>query len=514
MATQSREQLKSYFEDGDTPDQIEFGHLIDSMLNLADTGTQVIAGTISASGVNAGNYSLESLTFTNTEGLNLSGSNVLGSQSAALSVGVTSHSFFGPIYQSSSGAHSASYFLTPVIMGGTTTNLANEGLHIQTPKALASAVHPDSASISSSLLISRSGYDHHLAFDANEIHHYGHNLYITAQGNASNEGNMYLRTSVNPTDLNNHTSVFISSSGNVGIGTEIPTSTLQIQTANALAAAVDPIAAAQSCSLLISRSGYDHHLAFDANEIHQYGHNLYVTAQGNTSGEGNIYLRTSVNPSDLNNHTSMFIKSDGNIGIGNEAPTKKLQVTGDISASGDVYVAGIAESTNTAFRTVMVDTTSGQLHFTGSYGGGGGGGGGDDDWHINASYLSSSVSVGVKRQPTTYDFEVGGTIAATVDVIAYMSSDKRLKDNIKPIENPIEKIKQIGGYTFDWNDNQSIYKGNDVGVIAQEIEKVLPSLVHDREDGYKGVKYDKIVSLLIEAIKDQQNQIDELKKKL
>ena len=51
-----------------------------------------------------------------------------------------------------------------------------------------------------------------------------------------------------------------------------------------------------------------------------------------------------------------------------------------------------------------------------------------------------------------------------------------------------------------------------MGVIAQEIEKVLPSLVQTREDGYKGVKYDKIVALLIEAIKDQQNQIDELKK--
>ena len=84
--------------------------------------------------------------------------------------------------------------------------------------------------------------------------------------------------------------------------------------------------------------------------------------------------------------------------------------------------------------------------------------------------------------------------------------------NIKHINDPIGKIKQIGGYTFDWNDKQNTYEGNDVGVIAQEIEKVLPSLVQTREDGYKGVKYDKIVALLIEAIKDQQNQIDELKK--
>ena len=125
--------------------------------------------------------------------------------------------------------------------------------------------------------------------------------------------------------------------------------------------------------------------------------------------------------------------------------------------------------------------------------------------------ISTDGKVGIGRTAATYQLEVQGDMAATADVIAYLGSDRRLKDNIKPIENPIEKIKQIGGYTFDWNDNQSTYEGNDVGVIAQEIEKVLPSLVNNRKDGYKGVKYDKIVALLIEGIKDQQKQIDDLK---
>ena len=99
------------------------------------------------------------------------------------------------------------------------------------------------------------------------------------------------------------------------------------------------------------------------------------------------------------------------------------------------------------------------------------------------------------------------------DVIAFYSSDKRLKDNIIPISNPIEKIKSIGGYEFDWNDNQSTYEGHDIGVIAQEIEDVLPELVTTRNTGYKAVKYEKIIALLIEAIKEQQKQIDELKNK-
>jgi len=100
------------------------------------------------------------------------------------------------------------------------------------------------------------------------------------------------------------------------------------------------------------------------------------------------------------------------------------------------------------------------------------------------------------------------------DVIAFYSSDKRLKDNIIQISNPIEKIKSIGGYEFDWNDNQSTYKGHDIGVIAQEIEDIMPELVTTRDTGYKAVKYEKIIALLIEGIKEQQKQIDEIKNKL
>jgi hypothetical protein len=100
------------------------------------------------------------------------------------------------------------------------------------------------------------------------------------------------------------------------------------------------------------------------------------------------------------------------------------------------------------------------------------------------------------------------------DVIAFSSSDKRLKDNIIPIKTPLEKINKIGGYTFDWNSKQDTYKGHDVGVVAQEIEAVLPELVVTRENGYKAVKYDKLVALLIEGIKAQQKEITELKKQV
>ena len=104
------------------------------------------------------------------------------------------------------------------------------------------------------------------------------------------------------------------------------------------------------------------------------------------------------------------------------------------------------------------------------------------------------------------------TIRCTGDVVAFYSSDERLKDNITPIENSLEKVGQLKGYEFDWNDNQDVYEGHDVGVIAQEVEAVVPEIVETRKhDGYKAVKYEKLVPLLINAINELKAEIEELK---
>ena len=107
----------------------------------------------------------------------------------------------------------------------------------------------------------------------------------------------------------------------------------------------------------------------------------------------------------------------------------------------------------------------------------------------------------------------GSQIEASGDVIAFGSSDRRLKDNITPITEPLWKVSQIGGYEFDWNDKQDAYKGHDVGVVAQEIHKVLPEVVAERSNGYLGVKYEKIVPLLIESIKELNKKIEDIEKK-
>jgi hypothetical protein len=118
-----------------------------------------------------------------------------------------------------------------------------------------------------------------------------------------------------------------------------------------------------------------------------------------------------------------------------------------------------------------------------------------------------SLGIGMAASGTS------GRIDAANDVVAYSTSDIRLKENIKPIENAIEKIRKISGNTYDWKSELKDvhgYEGNDVGVIAQEVESVLPQLVQDRDNGYKAVKYDKLVALLIEGIKEQQIKIDNL----
>ena len=129
---------------------------------------------------------------------------------------------------------------------------------------------------------------------------------------------------------------------------------------------------------------------------------------------------------------------------------------------------------------------------------------------------SENAGSGVDALSFTQDGKAtfGATLSAVGDVVAYASSDERLKDNIIPISNPTEKLKQIGGYTFDWNDNQTTYEGHDIGVIAQEIEKVLPEVVTTRDNGYKAVKYDKIVALLIESNKELLKRVEELESKI
>ena len=128
----------------------------------------------------------------------------------------------------------------------------------------------------------------------------------------------------------------------------------------------------------------------------------------------------------------------------------------------------------------------------------------------SGNYQFNSIGVG------TAGSTVAGEIRAIADITAYYSSDIRLKENIQPIENALEKVNQISGNTYDWKEGYEeihSHKGNDIGVIAQEIEEILPQIVTNRDNGFKAVQYEKIIPLLIEAIKELSIKINELENK-
>ena len=90
------------------------------------------------------------------------------------------------------------------------------------------------------------------------------------------------------------------------------------------------------------------------------------------------------------------------------------------------------------------------------------------------------------------------------------TSDIRLKENIEPLTNSLEKLLQLSGVTYSWIGQE----GKKIGFIAQEVEKVIPELVftnNNTEDKIKGIHMDNITAVLVEAIKEQQKIIEELK---
>ena len=131
---------------------------------------------------------------------------------------------------------------------------------------------------------------------------------------------------------------------------------------------------------------------------------------------------------------------------------------------------------------------------------------------VELFYNSSSYPT-AKLKTIAEGVQINGELRVTDDITAfYATSDKNLKDNITPIENPLAKVISISGNTFTWKEGNS-NQGEDTGVVAQEIEALgLPGIVKDQESGHKSVQYHKLIPLLIEAIKELKSEVDELKK--
>jgi hypothetical protein len=137
----------------------------------------------------------------------------------------------------------------------------------------------------------------------------------------------------------------------------------------------------------------------------------------------------------------------------------------------------------------------------------------------NITGLSVS-STKLNFQPSTGILSVT-EVRTTGNVTAFSSSDRSLKENIRPIENALDKIEKINGVRYDWTDDYIESRGGedgyfvrkkDVGLIAQEVEEVLPEIVAENGDGHKAIKYERVIALCVEAIKELKRDIEKLRK--
>jgi len=137
--------------------------------------------------------------------------------------------------------------------------------------------------------------------------------------------------------------------------------------------------------------------------------------------------------------------------------------------------------------------------------------------NTTTSVQLGSLGIGTAASGTT------GEIRATNEVTAYYSSDSRLKENVQTIENALDKLRQLNGVMFDWTDEVILQRGgedgyfvrkHDTGLIAQQVEEVLPEVVADRQDGYKAIKYEKMAGLIIQGINELSEEIKTIKERL
>jgi len=134
---------------------------------------------------------------------------------------------------------------------------------------------------------------------------------------------------------------------------------------------------------------------------------------------------------------------------------------------------------------------------------------------LDATKITLGSSINLKV-PTVVNstLSASGNISCAQDIIAYASlSDKRLKSDLVKIENSLTTVNALNGYEFTFNSDapEHLVNKKSYGLIAQEVESVLPYAVDQRPNGFKGVDYEKVIPLLVECIKELKTEIDNLK---
>jgi hypothetical protein len=233
-----------------------------------------------------------------------------------------------------------------------------------------------------------------------------------------------------------------------------------------------------------------------------------VTFVGNLTGTASTasFATTSTNViNGIASVTSLFVNTSGISTLG----TVKIS-SGIITSTNGGIVTYFGDGSNLTGTASISTNTTNQAQFI-TYVTGTGSTSGFGITTTGLVFNPSSNSLGIGTTTPTSKLWVGGDVFVSGIITATdfnSASDIRLKENIQKIDNPIDKIIRIEGVTFDWkSDNKS-----SMGVIAQNIEEVLPQLVNGEDS--KTVNYNGIIGLLIECVKTQQEQIDNLNRRL
>ena len=273
-----------------------------------------------------------------------------------------------------------------------------------------------------------------------------------------------------------------------------------------------------------------------------------VGASSNTSFSGNVFFYGA------NNFFANGLNANGNVTFNNGTVTfnsntlfngsnnyfttglrsaSEISSYGAISAHAGLYTFDFIQfnGATSGFVALKAATNAGATTFTLPTADGGAGNVLSTDGAGNLSFITpftgnastdftirdiTARSIGVGTAPAG----TSGDIRAAGNITAYYSSDKRLKENVSNITEALSKLQQINGVEFDWTDeyiskhggeDSTFMRKHDVGVIAQEVQAIMPEVVVQRSDGYMAVKYEKIIALLIEAVKELKAEVDSLK---
>ncbi len=242
-------------------------------------------------------------------------------------------------------------------------------------------------------------------------------------------------------------------------------------------------------------SGQGDYLAIDANG--------YVT-RTNLQGGGGNWQQAGNN----------LYYTNGNVGIGTSNPYQKLMVNGNAQINGELILdndlGGNLHFSNGLNRVYVKSLDEHKLSFQGKDGWGPG------TWDVlTIDFDNGSEAVGINRVNPYYELDVNGIVRA--NTFTY-NSDKRFKKNIKDLGGSLEKINALSGVSYQFNQNQhpdaKFSSREQIGFIAQDVQKVLPELVYEDGEGYLSVDYISVIPVLVEAIKEQQKLIEAQNSKL